>query len=42
MPNRAENGSVKVTQGLFRRRMDVNKRYLLELDSGSLLKPVCR
>lgn len=34
----AEKGSVKILPGVFRERMDVNRRYLLELDSNCLLQ----
>ena len=38
MPKPAEKGSVKILPGVFRERMDVNRRYLLELDSNCLLQ----
>lgn len=38
MPKRSDIGRVKVTKGLFRQRMDLNKKYLLELDSECLLQ----
>ena len=34
----AEKGSVKILPSVFRERMDVNRRYLLELDSNCLLQ----
>lgn len=34
----AENGSVKILPGVFRERMDVNRQYLLELDTNCLLQ----
>ena len=34
----AEKGSVKILPGVFRERMDVNRRYLLELDTNCLLQ----
>lgn len=38
MPNIAEKGSVTILPGVFRERMDVNRSYLLELDSNCLLQ----
>lgn len=38
MPSCARKGSVKILSGLFRERMDLNRRYLLELNSSSLLQ----
>lgn len=34
----AEKGSVKILPGVFRERMDVNRQYLLELDTNCLLQ----
>lgn len=34
----AKSGSVKILPGIFRERMDVNRSYLLELDSTCLLQ----
>lgn len=34
----AQNGSVTILPGVFRERMDVNRSYLLELDSNCLLQ----
>ena len=34
----AEKGSVKILPGVFRERMDVNRQYLLELDTTCLLQ----
>ena len=34
----AEKGSVKILLGVFRERMDVNRQYLLELDTNCLLQ----
>ena len=52
MLTRIPAGSVRMLPGLFRRRMDLNEAYLMELDSGCLLQnfylafgsicPVCR
>lgn len=36
--NSVEHGSVKILPGIFRERMDVNRRYLLELDTNCLLQ----
>lgn len=38
MSSCARKGSVKIPSGLFRERMDLNRRYLLELNSSSLLQ----
>lgn len=38
MLHTAEKGSVKILPGVFRERMDVNRRYLLELDTNCLLQ----
>ena len=38
MLNPAEKGSVKILPGVFRERMDVNRQYLLELDTNCLLQ----
>lgn len=38
MINSAEKGSVTILPGVFRERMDVNRSYLLELDSNCLLQ----
>ncbi len=38
MPSCARKGSVKILSGLFRERMELNRRYLLELNSSSLLQ----
>ena len=32
-----KGGSVKMLPGLFKRRMDLNEAYLMELDTGCLL-----
>lgn len=37
----AETGSVKILPGVFRERMDVNRSYLMELDSSCLLQNFC-
>ena len=37
----AEIGSVKILPGVFRERMDVNRSYLMELDSSCLLQNFC-
>ena len=37
----AEIGSVKILPGVFRERMDVNRSYLMELDSTCLLQNFC-
>lgn len=37
----AEIGSVKILPGVFRERMDVNRSYLMELDSACLLQNFC-
>lgn len=37
----AEIGSVKIFPGVFRERMDVNRSYLMELDSSCLLQNFC-
>lgn len=34
----AEKGSVKILPGVFCERMDVNRQYLLELDTNCLLQ----
>lgn len=34
----AEKGSVKILPGVFRERMDVNRQYILELDTNCLLQ----
>lgn len=38
MLNNVKNGSVKILPGVFRERMDVNRRYLMELDANCLLQ----
>lgn len=38
MLNNTKNGSVKILPGLFRERMDVNRNYLMELDTNCLLQ----
>ena len=38
MPKKAKQGSVKITGGLFRKRMDLNRKYLMELDTECLLQ----
>ena len=38
MLNRAALKEVRILPGLFRRRMDLNEAYLLELDSTCLLQ----
>ena len=38
MLTRIPAGSVRMLPGLFRRRMDLNEAYLMELDSGCLLQ----
>lgn len=38
MLNNAKIGSVKMLSGVFRERMDVNRRYLMELDTNCLLQ----
>ena len=38
MLNRASLKDVRILPGLFRRRMDLNEAYLLELDSTCLLQ----
>lgn len=41
MLNTAKNGSVKILPGVFRERMEVNRSYLMELDSNCLLQNFC-
>ena len=36
MLNNAKNGTVRILPGVFRERMDVNRRYLMELDTNCL------
>ena len=38
MLNNAKNGTVRILPGVFRERMDVNRRYLMELDTNCLLQ----
>ena len=38
MLTRAPSGSVRILPGLFKRRMDLNEAYLMELDAGCLLQ----
>lgn len=38
MLNNAKNGTVRILPGVFRERMDVNRRYLMEFDTNCLLQ----
>ena len=38
MPNAVERKNVRVTGGVFRERMDINRAYLMELDTTCLLQ----
>ena len=38
MPKAVDRSKVKVTGGIFRERMELNRRYLMELDTTALLQ----
>ena len=38
MPKAVDRSKVKVTGGIFRERMELNRRYLMELDTNALLQ----